>query len=431
MMTTHPLVQALVKDDYCELTRPDGQSERVGISAGVDVRSAVLQRATSVAADMGESIELVISGTLGDLRLIVTPAGEVSAADTPSSPASVVADDAIARASEMIRRGATTLAAGERVRSAQDIPAPRDTADEPMLRRRRTTFVSQTEPATTQASGWRALLRAKPSKAEGAQAEARRTVSTHWPSIRRIAVVNGKGGAGKTTATACLASVFARHGGGGVLAWDNNATRGTLGWRTEDGGHEGTIQDLLEHAGQLLQPTVTRSAIAAYVHHQTEDKYDVLRSNPELLAIRQQVNSAEFDTLVRVIDRNYRLVIFDSGNDESAERWLRMIDHSHQLVVPTTASPEAAESAMLLLEALAERDERSAYLAKNAVVVVSDGDRAGQTTPIADGFRDAGYFTEVIPLDRALRSGPIRHDRLARVTQDAWVRVAAAAARNF
>ncbi len=77
MMTTHPLVQALVKSDYSVLTRPDGQSERVGLPAGVDVRAAVLQRATSIAADMGERIELVISGTLGDLRLIVTPSGEV------------------------------------------------------------------------------------------------------------------------------------------------------------------------------------------------------------------------------------------------------------------------------------------------------------------------------------------------------------------
>ena len=64
-------------------------------------------------------------------------------------------------------------------------------------------------------------------------------------------------------------------------------------------------------------------------------------------------------------------------------------------------------------------------------VVVSDGDRAAQTTPIADGFRDAGFFTEVIPLDRALRSGPIRYDQLGRATQDAWMRVAAAAARGF
>ena len=126
MMTTHPLVQALVKSDYSVLTRPDGQSERVGLPAGVDVRAAVLQRATSIAADMGERIELVISGTLGDLRLIVTPSGEVSRAETPTSPASVVADDAFARASQMIRTGffmpsSLVLSIGS---SASTVPTP-------------------------------------------------------------------------------------------------------------------------------------------------------------------------------------------------------------------------------------------------------------------------------------------------------------------
>ena len=153
MMTTHPLVQALVKSDYSVLSRPDGQSERVGLPAGVDVRAAVLQRATSIAADMGERIELVISGTLGDLRLIVTPSGEVSRAETPTSPASVVADDAFARASQMIRTGGA-VGESERARSAQDIPAARQTAEEPILRHRRATFVTPTNPAPT-ATGWR------------------------------------------------------------------------------------------------------------------------------------------------------------------------------------------------------------------------------------------------------------------------------------
>ncbi|MFP3589937.1 hypothetical protein SCB29_40980, partial [Paraburkholderia sp. SIMBA_055] len=69
---------------------------------------------------------------------------------------------------------------------------------------------------------------------------ARRTVSAQWGQCRRIAVVNGKGGVGKTSATALLSAVFGREGGGGVLAWDNNPTRGSLGWRTESAGHDAT-----------------------------------------------------------------------------------------------------------------------------------------------------------------------------------------------
>ena len=116
------------------------------------------------------------------------------------------------------------------------------------------------------------------------------------------------------------------------------------------------------------------SDITRFVHHQAADRYDVLRSNPELLATDQRIATAEFDLLMQVAARYYRLVMFDSGNDESAERWLRMVDSSYQLVIPTLAAPESAESAALLLDALRDRDERSAALADNAVVIVTQSE---------------------------------------------------------
>ncbi len=83
--------------------------------------------------------------------------------------------------------------------------------------------------------------------------------------------------------SAMLAAVFARNGGGGVLAWDNNDTRGTLGWRTEPSQHDATVQDALDAAPELLAPGAAAADIDWYVHHQTADRYDVLRSNPQLL----------------------------------------------------------------------------------------------------------------------------------------------------
>src|SRR3546814_9889257 len=69
--------------------------------------------------------------------------------------------------------------------------------------------------------------------------------------------------------TAMRAAVFARHGGGSVLAWDNNDTRGTLGWRTETGPHDATVQDLLPETSRLLEPAAGIGEIAGFVHHQT------------------------------------------------------------------------------------------------------------------------------------------------------------------
>lgn len=114
-----------------------------------------------------------------------------------------------------------------------------------------------------------------PTQDEIAERRDIQVVSQPWHGPRTIAVVNGKGGSNKTPTAVGLSAVFARHGGGGVLAWDNNETRGTLGWRTEKSpSHNATVQDLLPHTQQLMDARAALSQIAKYVHHQTADKYD-------------------------------------------------------------------------------------------------------------------------------------------------------------
>ncbi len=141
------------------------------------------------------------------------------------------------------------------------------------------------EPAQTGMRGmWTRLgIRSSPSETERAERADVRAISRHWPGPRTVAVVNGKGGAGKTPTTVVLAALIARQGGSGVLAWDNNETRGTLGWRTEKGPHERHVLDLLPQVESLMQPTARAADLTAFVHHQTDDKFDVLRSNPLLL----------------------------------------------------------------------------------------------------------------------------------------------------
>ena len=203
--------------------------------------------------------------------------------------------------------------------------------------------------------------------------------------------MNGKGGAGKTPSTVLLSAVFARYGGAGVLAWDNNQTRGTLGWRTEQGPHESTLLELLPQVDRLLSTSAQSADLAHYVHHQTRDRFDVLRSKPMALAQEQRVEPEDVDAIHAVASKYYRLIFIDSGNDESDPMWRRMIDHADQLVVATTTRDDHAEAGALLLEALADRDERSARLASNAVVIVSQADP--KATPadmqrVATGYRD-------------------------------------------
>ena len=174
-------------------------------------------------------------------------------------------------------------------------PAPPEL---PTRRAARQSFLTQETIEEPAARGVRGVLtrvgiRVSPSDDERAERADIAAVSQHWPGPRTIAIVNGKGGAGKTPSTALLGAVFARNGGAGVLAWDNNQFRGTLGWRTEQGPHEATLLDLLPRAPDLMATGAQSADLAYFVHHQATDKYDVLRSKPMALADEQRLTAAD------------------------------------------------------------------------------------------------------------------------------------------
>lgn len=387
-----------------------GAPDQLIIPPGDDARAFVLRRAVWEARRLNQPVELTTAGDHGELRILVSPDGTVAPGKAGHNIDAFV--DAAPETSEPATAARTTRAAS------------------------RPSFV-EADPPPTRSGLPAALTRigipVRPTRAQVKQEQDVRATSRHWGGCRIVAVVNGKGGVGKTMTSAMLAAVFARNGGGGVLAWDNNDTRGTLGWRTEASHHDATVQDALAAAPRLLDPGAGAGDIAWYVHHQTQDRYDVLRSNPQLLAASQRIGQDEFDQLLQVAARYYRLVIFDSGNDESAPRWLRMIDSAQQLVVPTLAVPESAESAALLLEALQDRDEQSAQLAQSAVVVLTQAEpgTTGEAQRIAEAFTPLVRAVQVIPFDPALKSGPLRFDTLRPATQRAWTAAGAAIATGL
>lgn len=273
-----------------------------------------------------------------------------------------------------------------------------------------------------------------PNARERAIRDDEHAVSMHWPGPRTVAVVNGKGGAGKTPATVLLSAVFAQYGGAGVLAWDNNQTRGTLGWRTETGAHDRTLLELLPQTQHLLGAQGQSADLAHYVHHQPQEKYDVLRSKPIRLAHENRLSPADVDSIHAVAAKFYRLIIIDSGNDESDPMWLRMIDLADQLVVATTTRDDHAEAGALLLEALEDRDERSARLAQESVVIVSQADPKATPGDVADvvgGYSSLAREVVPIPFDREMVDGHLRLRALAEPAQQAWLSAAAAVARGF
>ncbi|WP_311878548.1 MinD/ParA family ATP-binding protein [Microbacterium forte] len=273
-----------------------------------------------------------------------------------------------------------------------------------------------------------------PNARERAVRDDEHAVSRHWPGPRTVAVVNGKGGAGKTPATVLLSAVFAQYGGAGVLAWDNNQTRGTLGWRTETGAHDRTLLELLPQTQRLLGAQGQSADLAHFVHHQPQEKYDVLRSKPIRLAHENRLRPTDVDSIHAIAAKFYRLIIIDSGNDESDPMWLRMIDLADQIVVATTTRDDHAEAGALLLEALEDRDERSARLARESVVIVSQADPKASPAEVTDviaGYQPLAREVVGIPFDREMVDGHLRLRALAAPTQRSWLSAAAAVARGF
>jgi cellulose biosynthesis protein BcsQ len=301
------------------------------------------------------------------------------------------------------------------------------------------------EPAT---QGWRGTLtrlglRMDPSEEELSEREDIRAVSQHWPGPRTIAVVNRKGGANKTPTVVMLSAILARYSGAATVAWDNNESQGTLGWRTEKGSHDRSVLDLIDASTELLSPSTNAAEIAKFVHHQTADKFDVLRSD-ENEEGDHEVTAEEVDIAHQVLTRYYRLVVMDSGNTARAANWRRMIDHTNQLVVPVTAIEDRAEAARLTLQTLESRRGHDAELARNAVVIVSESTDAKRSMSgdalkrakdeaqrIADGFAPFVRTVVRIPYDPALVNGPIRYEALQPATQRAWLAAAAAVAAGF
>ncbi|MCU1515353.1 MAG: hypothetical protein JWQ75_74 [Pseudarthrobacter sp.] len=301
------------------------------------------------------------------------------------------------------------------------------------------------EPAT---QGWRGTLtrlgfRMDPSAEELAEREDIRTVSRHWPGPRTVAVVNRKGGANKTPTVVMLSAILARYSGAATIAWDNNESQGTLGWRTEKGSHDNSVLDLIDASTGLLSPSTNAAEIARFVHHQAGDKFDVLRSD-ENEEGDHEVTAEEVDIAHQVLTRYYRLVVMDSGNTARAANWRRMIEHTNQLVVPVTAIEDRAEAARLTLQTLESRGGHDAELARNAVVIVSESTDARRSMSgdalkrardeaqrIADGFEPFVRAVVRIPYDPALVNGPIRYEALQPATRRAWLAAAAAVAAGF
>ncbi len=289
--------------------------------------------------------------------------------------------------------------------------------------------------------GWQGAVRRatagavspRPGKAEQSRLDRERLVQRRLDGPRTIVILNPKGGAHKTTSTLLLAATFGTQRGGATLAWDNNETRGTLGWRAQNAPHHRTAVDLLEHLDSFAEPSqASLAALDTYVRTQVDARFDVLASDEDAAA-SSSIDAAAFDRLHGVLSRYYRLLIVDTGNNMRASNWVAAVSAADQLVIVSTVREDTAASAAWLLDGLREKgfDQKI-----DEAVTILAAPSAKPDRKLAE--RLERHFAQVtadvvhVPFDAALvDGGPIDFDALSPETRDAWLTVAASIAQRL
>ncbi|GEK22489.1 chromosome partitioning protein [Cellulomonas xylanilytica] len=259
-----------------------------------------------------------------------------------------------------------------------------------------------------------------------AAASVRRTLD----GPKTIVIINPKGGAHKTTATMLLAATFGLQRGGYTLAWDNNETRGTLGWRSSHADHTRTAVDLLNALPALGSAgTVRIGDLDGFVRTQPSEQFDVLASD-ENSASASSVDADSFTSLHQVLSRFYRVLVIDTGNNMRASNWQAAVSAADQIVVVSTVREDTAQSAAWALDALRATGHDEAV--RRAVTVLSAPEPKVDKDLQKRLRSHFGALTRAVldvPHDKALvAGGPIDYDALSTTTRDAWLRVTAVVA---
>ncbi|GAB3261815.1 MinD/ParA family ATP-binding protein [Nocardioides dilutus] len=286
--------------------------------------------------------------------------------------------------------------------------------------------------------GWRGgvrrmtggLIKPRMGPAERQHANDRATIQRDFDGPRTIAFINPKGGAAKTTGVLAAGYTFGTVRGGGVIAWDNNETRGTLGIRGSRSSHRNTTRELLDDLGRFKDVYQSRIGdLGAFVRSQGDAHFDVLASD-ERPHVTGQIHADDFNAVHSLLERFYRIILVDTGNNMRAENWLAAADAADLLVVTSTVREDTGYSGLWMLDAL--QDAGYQNLKYKTITVLSDPSAQVDNKLAADLVevyqqRTRGVFR--VPYDPALVAGSVLpYNQLSEGTRRSWLHACAAMA---
>ena len=289
--------------------------------------------------------------------------------------------------------------------------------------------------------GWRGRVRRwsggaiKPrmSAREQVHEEARHALQKDFDGPRTIAFINPKGGAAKTTGVLAAGFTFGTVRGGGVVAWDNNETRGTLGIRGTRSSHRNTTRELLEDLGRFKDVYQSRIGdLGAFVRSQGDAHFDVLASD-ERPDVTGMIRADDFKEVHQLLERFYRIILVDTGNNMRAENWLAAAEAADLLVVTSTVREDTGYSGLWMLDALQEGGY--ADLKRKTISVISDPSPqvdAKLAHDLEQVYEQRTRAVYRVPYDPILVSGSVvSYSQLSEGTRESWLHACAGMAESL
>ena len=424
---TFPKIEATVAADATGTVVINGVSRAVSGADDQAVREEILAVVTATANDMGRAVRLTTRDAFGEQQLAVHPDGHVEAL-TDLSASSAVATPTLSVAADT---PALHIEPETNVTQAPVATAQRPTLND-FLQSRPAAPVG---PATM---GWQGAVRRltggvvspSPSTFELEHRNAIERVQRSLRGPRTVVVINPKGGAHKTTATLLLAATFGTHRGGSTLAWDNNETRGTLGWRAVPARHQNTAVDLLRDLSRFNDVRNAQLGdLDNYVRAQGSTQFDVLASDEDAKA-SSTIDDKAFNELHATLSRFYRVIVVDTGNNMRASNWEAALDAADQVVIVSTIREDTAASAAWLVDGLHEKGH--AEKVRNAVTVLAAPSKVADpqlNRRLHSHFASLTRAVLDVPHDPALvDGGTLNFDALTPATREAWLQVTATVA---
>ncbi len=240
---------------------------------------------------------------------------------------------------------------------------------------------------------------------------------------RVLAFANPKGGVHKTTSTVLGAATIGSVRGRGVVAWDNNELRGTLGLRAGSARHARTIRHLVaelieveSHNGMALA-----ERLDDFLRHASDGSYDVLAGEEDPRFARR-LDPQTVRRVLELLRRTHDVICVDTGNNVESANWQTVMQTADQLVITTVPREDSAFSADWMLDLLEEAG-MSELVAKAVTLISMPTPRASpMMEDIARHFATRTRAVAVVPYDPALEAGAsIEYGVLHPATRHAWL----------